>query len=155
MNNIKDNGLDPIIAQAIEEMEVEAGNNFSLEKINLAELERRTGVSRAKLRRLKENGFQPKPHGLAGKKAKATIISGYTGMMDAMLKAGNINSSVCFSRLQQEGFTGSLATLKRYIDANRHLIPAKHQLVAPQGSRDNATPQIPENHSRWTGVSQK
>ena len=135
MNNIKDNGLDPIIAQAIEEMEVEAGNNFSLEKINLAELERRTGVSRAKLRRLKENGFQPKPHGLAGKKAKATIISGYTGMMDAMLKAGNINSSVCFSRLQQEGFTGSLATVKRYIDANRHLIPAKRQLVAPQGSR--------------------
>ena len=56
-------------------------------------------------------------------------------MMDAMLKAGNTNSSVCFSRLQQEGFTGSLATVKRYIDANRHLIPAKRQLVAPQGSR--------------------
>ena len=46
------------IAQVIEEMEAEAGNNFSLEKINLVELERRTGVSRAKLHRLKENGSQ-------------------------------------------------------------------------------------------------
>ncbi len=44
MNNIKDNGLDPIIAQAIEETAVDAGNTFTMEKINLAEMERRTGV---------------------------------------------------------------------------------------------------------------
>ena len=43
-------------------MEAEQGNNFSLEHINLAELERRAGVSRAKLRKLKRSGFQLVPH---------------------------------------------------------------------------------------------
>lgn len=52
------NGYVPIIAQAIEEMKAEWGDTFSLEQINLAELERRTGISRGKLRRLKKNGFQ-------------------------------------------------------------------------------------------------
>ena len=46
------------ITDALDEIRREAGENFSLERVNLAELERRTGVSRAKLRRLKENGFQ-------------------------------------------------------------------------------------------------
>ena len=50
--NAKDNGFDVSISQAIEEMKSELGDCFSLEKINLAELGRRTGVSRAKLRRL-------------------------------------------------------------------------------------------------------
>ena len=52
------NGFAPSIAQAIEEMKAEQGDSFSLERINLAELERRTGVSRSRLRRLKRNGFQ-------------------------------------------------------------------------------------------------
>ena len=41
------NGLYPIITQALEEMKSEQGNSFRLEKVNLSELERRTGVSRA------------------------------------------------------------------------------------------------------------
>ena len=58
MNESYGNGYVPIIAQAIEEMKAEQGASFSLEQINLAELERRTGISRGKLRRLKKNGFQ-------------------------------------------------------------------------------------------------
>ena len=45
MDTNKRNGLVPIIAQAIEEMEVETGFSIPLENINLAELERRTGLS--------------------------------------------------------------------------------------------------------------
>ena len=52
------NGYVPIIAQAIEEMKAEWGDTFSLEQINLAELERRTGISRGKLRRLKKKAFR-------------------------------------------------------------------------------------------------
>lgn len=47
MKEENSNGLHDIIAQAIEEMKHEQGKNFSLDKINLAELQRRTGISRA------------------------------------------------------------------------------------------------------------
>ena len=61
MKELMSNGFANSIAQAIEEMKVEQGESFSLEHVNLAELERRTGVSRGKLRRLKRNGFQDLP----------------------------------------------------------------------------------------------
>ncbi len=66
----KGNDLTEIITQALNEMKSELGDRFVLEKINLAELERRTGLSRAKLRRLKDNNFIITPHGLTGKKPK-------------------------------------------------------------------------------------
>ena len=135
MKEIKSNGLENIISQAIEEMKSEQGINFSLEKINLAELERRTGISRAKLRRLKENGFVFKPHALEGRKAPQTILTGYTAILDDLLRKGITNSSVCLERLQSVGFPGGLTTVKDYIASHKHLIPAKRQLVAPQGSR--------------------
>lgn len=130
-----ENGFEPSIAQAIEEMKAEQGKNFSLERINLAELERRTGVSRARLRRLKANNFQAKPHASKGKRPKATVLSGYSAVLDALLTQGITNSSVLLQRLQTEGYTGSLTTVKRYIQSHRSLIPAKRQTVAPQGSR--------------------
>ena len=50
-------------------MKHEQGKNFSLDKTNLAELQRRTGISRAKLRRRKKNDFALKPRGQQGRKA--------------------------------------------------------------------------------------
>lgn len=135
MKKITSNGLEDFISQAIEKMKSEQGNNFSLDKINLAELERRTGVSRAKLRRLKENGFVFKPHALEGRRASKTVLSGYTAILDDLLRKGITNSAVCLERLQTVGFSGSLTTVKNYISAHKHLIPAKRQFVAPQGSR--------------------
>ena len=58
----KHNGNDlyiEIIAQAIEEMKEVQGEPFSLENVNLAELERRTGITRSRLRRMKANVFEP------------------------------------------------------------------------------------------------
>lgn len=54
----KHNGNDlyiEIIAQAIEEMKEVQGESFSLENVNLAELERRTGITRSRLRRMNLN----------------------------------------------------------------------------------------------------
>ena len=51
------NDLTEIITQTLNGMKKEQGEKFDLNKINLAELERRTGITRAKLRRLKANGF--------------------------------------------------------------------------------------------------
>ena len=64
----------------------EQGEKFDLNKINLAELERRTGITCAKLRRLKANGFIDKPHGLAGRKAEHTLLTGFTGIIDSLLQ---------------------------------------------------------------------
>ena len=135
MKETHSNGFEDIIAQAIEEMKSERGNGFSLDKINLAELQRRTGVSRAKLRRLKENNFEMKPHGHTGHKSQSSVLSGYSTCLEKLLSLGITNSAVCLERLQELGFEGSLSTVKRYIASHKHLVPAKRQLVAPQGSR--------------------
>ena len=117
----KHNGNDlyiEIIAQAIEEMKEVQGEPFSLENVNLAELERRTGITRARLRRMKANGFKSVPHGRSGQKADYTVLSGYTSTLDSLLKIGVTNSVVCLDRLNEMGYTGSLSTVKRYIAAH-------------------------------------
>ena len=63
MKDLYDKQEEARINKAIEEMKAEMGEGFSLQKLNLSELERRCGVSRARLRRLKGNGFVFKPHG--------------------------------------------------------------------------------------------
>ena len=72
------NGLYPIITQALEEMKSEQGDSFRLEEVNLSELERRTGISRAKLRRLKKDGFKSVSR---SKKKRKSILDGYTSII--------------------------------------------------------------------------
>ena len=48
-----DNDFTVSLTQALQDMKMEQGDCFDLAKVNLSELERRTGISRAKLRRLK------------------------------------------------------------------------------------------------------
>ena len=129
------NGFAPSIAQAIKEMKAFQGDSFSLEHINLAKLERRTGVSRSRLRRLKRNGFQDLPRSTKGSRHRITKLSGYTGLLDSLLRQGVKNSSVVLERLKQAGFEGGATIVKEYIAAHKDLIPAKRQLVAPQGNR--------------------
>lgn len=124
-----------IISQEIEKMKEEQGESFSLETINLAELERRTGVTRARLRKLKKDGFQVRPHGNAVVRAENTVLSGFTSVVDNLLRLGITNSSVHFERLQELGYTGGLTTVKNYIASHKHLVPAKRQQVDSQGNR--------------------
>lgn len=130
--------MSPVVAKAIEQMMAEQGDKFSLEKVNLAELERRTGISRARLRRMKEHGFEDTEHAAKGRKASTTLLSGYTGILDGLLKNGVTNSAVCLSRLRANGYTGSQTTIKNYILAHQHLIPPARYAVAPQGNRGRA-----------------
>ena len=131
----KHNDLQKIITQSLEEMKREQGEKFSLQTVNLAELERRTGISRSKLRTLKKNDFHVQPHGLTGRKATVTVLTGFTGVIDDLLRKGVTNSSVCLERITDIGYTGSLSQVKDYIQKHRDLVPAKRQLVAPQGNR--------------------
>ena len=72
------NDYTKIIAQALDEMKKTQGAAFSLEAVNLAELQRMAGISRAKLRRLKENQFETLPDKRCGRKAPKTKLTGYT-----------------------------------------------------------------------------
>jgi len=134
------NGSVPSIAQAIEEMKTEQGESFSLDSINLAELERRTGISRSRLRTLKKNGFKDirKP----GSGVRTTKLSRYEGLIDDLLRGGVQNSTVVLDRLRDVGYDGGITAVKEYISAHRDLLPAKRTVVAPQGNRGRryATP---------------
>jgi transposase len=129
------NDLKRTITHALDEMKIEQGEAFSFDKVNLAELERRTGISRAKLRRLKDQGFKFKEHGRKGLKAKKTVLSGYEDTIDKFLTNGVSNSNVIFERIKEEGYTGGLTTVKDYIASHKHLLPPKRQIVSSQGNR--------------------
>lgn len=119
----------------MDEIKKELGEHFDPSKVNLADLERRTGISRGKLRSLKKNNFQIKPHGLKGRKSNHSVLDGYTGVLDDLLKKGVTNSAVCYERIRECGYQGSQTTIKNYIKNNQHLVPAKRQIVSPQGNR--------------------
>ncbi len=84
--------MNPAVAEAIKQMMAEQGDKFSLEKINLADLGRRTGISRAKLRRMKVHDFEDVQHALKGRKATTTLLSGYesSGVEQALLSDSGI-----------------------------------------------------------------
>ena len=88
MNDSERNGLQEIIDKAIEEMAREAGDSFDIDRMNLAEFSRRTGLSRSKARSLKAKGFVVTPHGRCGMKAETTVISGFEGVVNALLMVG-------------------------------------------------------------------
>ena len=121
----KNNDLTEIITQVLNEMKMELGDSFDIDKVNLAELERRTGITRAKLRRIKSNGFVDTPHGLTGRKAEYTVLSGYTAVIDNLLGKSITNASLIHERIRELGYSGGLTSIKDYIAQHRYLIPAK------------------------------
>lgn len=133
--NINSNDLEDILAHALATIKGKMGESYSIEKVNLAELHRITGVSRAKLRRLKKNGFVVKPNGNKGKKSDKTVLSGYEGVINNLLKGNVTNSEVIYERIQTLGYTGGLTTIKNYISENKFLIPAPREIVSSQGNR--------------------
>ena len=98
------NDLQEIITQAIEDIKKEQGDSFNLSNLNLAELERRTGISRGKLRTIKKNGFIVKPHGRLGQHAENTVLTGYTGVIDDYLRKGVSNSEVIYPIITDLGY---------------------------------------------------
>ena len=127
--------LQDILSQALEQMKLEQGDSFDSQKVNLAELERRTGISRARLRRYKENNFIIPPHGRTGQKAAVTVLTGYTGILDDLLRKNVTNAAVCMDRLCQHGYQGSLTQVRVYIEEHQELIPPRRMITDPQGNR--------------------
>ena len=147
------NGFAPSIAQAIEEMKAFQGDSFSLERINLAELERRTGVSRSRLRRLKKNSFQDLPRSTKGSKHTVTKLSGYTGLLDSLLRQGVKNSSVVLERLRQAGFEGGATIVKSISPPTNTLFQPSASWLRRRETVAAGTSQSPVKLTRWIGDS--
>ena len=58
MNEQIDNSSPLSLSQALELIKTREGENFSKEKVNLAELQRLTGITRGKLRRRRRTGLK-------------------------------------------------------------------------------------------------
>ena len=99
------NDLQKIIAQGFDESKHIHGESFDPQKVNLAELERITGLSRSRLRTLKKKGFDMSGSPVRSVPQKPTVLDGYTGIIDDLLSQGVSNSSVCFDRLKEVGYT--------------------------------------------------
>lgn len=135
MNEQERNDLQLTISHAIQEMKNEAGDGFDIKKINLSELERRTGISRKRLRKLKNDNFIVKPHALKGRKKTKTVLTGFEDQIDDLLRRGVSNSAVIIDRLEENGYTGGQTVIKDYVHSHQDLIPAKRQIVTPKGNR--------------------
>lgn len=90
--DIYGNDLQTIITHGLNQIKERMGSDFDVSRVNLAEMQRITGVPRAKLRRLKENGFIVKPHGRTGRRARRTVLTGFTDMIDGLLRQGVKNA---------------------------------------------------------------
>ena len=109
------NDLQNILTQTLNELKDELGEKFNINNINLAELQRRTGISRGKLRGLKANGFMVKPHGLCGKTSNNNVIDSFSGVLDDLLSRGVSNASACYDRICEVGYTGNKSAVKNYV----------------------------------------
>lgn len=127
--------LQQLVDETLDDMRKEMGTAFSLDKVNLAEMERRTGITRKRLRTIKENGFKVLPHKNAGTHRAVTVVSGFSGVIDTMLKEGKTNSQNIFDKVKEVGYKGSLTQIKVYIKDHRYLVPAPRRVVEKQGRR--------------------
>ena len=98
--------LQEIIDNAIAEMSAEAGRALGPDEVNLAELGRKTGLTRSRLRTLKSKGFRVTPHGRTGHRSESTVMTGHECVVDGLLRSGVTNSSVCLDRLREHGYAG-------------------------------------------------
>lgn len=129
------NDLQEIIDATLADMAREAGGHLDPEDVNLAEFSRRTGLSRSKARTLKAKGFRVTPHGRTGMRADRTVMSDVSDAADALLRQGVTNSQVVFDNLRELGYAGGLTSVKDYIKAHRHLVPAARALAAGSPNR--------------------
>ena len=121
-----DTDLEEILAKALEETRGPGG------QVNLAEIQRRTGVSRKRLRRWKNNGFHLQPD-KRGRKPGSVKLKGYTEIIDGLLAQGIRNRDVVHRELQKAGFDGGKTIAGEYIASHLDLLPAPRAIVAPQG----------------------
>ena len=127
-NMTEENDLEDILTQVRIEVKEQYG------KVNLAEIERRTGVTRARLKRWKDNGYHVIRNKKSGRHTGSKKLAPYTKVFDDLLAKGVTNSEVLYDRLKEKGYTGGKTIIKDYISSHLDLVPARRVIVAPRSS---------------------
>lgn len=130
--NKENNSCYIIVAQAISDMMAEQGKSGNY-KINLAELSRRTGITRSRLRTMKSHGFAIIP--AKQSKKRKSKLDRYASFINQKLTLGITNSVVIYNELVKQGYTGGQSILKEYIRDHHSLVPVRPEIVAKQGNR--------------------
>ena len=121
--------------KALEEMAAEVGEGLGIDTPGLAELCRRTGLTRPGARTTGKHGLGALPHGNSGRKAGATVPAGHTGLVGDQPGRGVTNSQVIYERLLGQGYRGGPVSARTHMAARRDLVPAPRRHVMPQGGR--------------------
>lgn len=131
---IKDEEALTIITKTYDKMKEEGVSSYRGNKPNMAEISRRTGLSRKKIQRLMDNGLQRKKPEDAVSSRSRIITQELAEIADGYLQQGITNSSVIYNFLKARGYKGGLTTVKNHIRDNMHLVPAKRNIIMkPQG----------------------
>ena len=125
---VNENDIEEILAQEPERIK-ECG-----ERINLAEIERRTVISRTILRRWQRHGNSLE-NDKRGRPADNTKTEPYSAMIEALLRNGIANSAVIIERIRELGYDGGISILKDYIRSHHDLVPTPRHTVVPVGNR--------------------
>ena len=103
------------IDRALEEMGCDRmADGFDPKEVNLSEFCRKTHLSRSKARTLQKKSFRD-VHGRTGAKAASTVMTGYEGILDNLIRKGVTNSSACLDRLREAGYAGGVTAVKEHI----------------------------------------
>lgn len=103
---------------------------------NLAELERKTKLTREKLRRWQREGYVWPLKETRGKKKGSVKLQGFTGVIDSMLKNDVTNGVVIMEKLVKVGYEGKLTIVRDYIRANSDaLVPSERSLTVQDESK--------------------
>ena len=89
---------------------------------------------------MKEYDFENAEHESRDKRVIVTILSGYTGLLDNLLKNGVRQIAVCLSRLRANRYAGSQATIRNCIADHQHFIPPTRYAGDPPGNRGRRYP---------------
>ena len=126
---VTENDLEDMLAHTLKEVTEAFG------KVNLAEIERRTGISRQRLRKWQKDGYKILPNEKKGRPKKEGKLENYKTELNALLSNGIANSEVCLARIRELGYDGGITLVKDYIHQNKHLVPAKRQAIDTNGNR--------------------
>ena len=127
---VNENDLGEILAQELERINDCGGGG----RINLAEIERRTEISRAILRWWQSNGYAIQPS-RKGWQSAISKLNDVSGAVDDLLSKGVTNSSVILGRIRELSYDGGISILKDYIRRHRDLVPSLRHAIAPQWNR--------------------